>query len=450
MKNRILKKSGVIGMVCLLGVMAAGSVSACGTVSYAAESAAENEEALERFEGSDVSDGRDEIISEVISNNVEVSEDAYEETEEFFESADTEFTENMKDVGNWEDTDEEFSEEIANEIDHAEDSGVSDPVNKQSNEQSVLKKADILLDVQADSPSVKAGSDLVYTVMLENTGETVLRNVRVSYDFGQDILTGEWSDENAGSISSVTEASGDTAYIETMDIGMRKTLYLTLRLPEEQETPLSLKVHAEAQTENQDMLNKEAMTETEIIPLKASFEVTKTADRSVALPGEQIMFQICIRNTGERTLHSVITTERFKTGNIPVQFIEKEGVVLNNTKTKARIEKIEPGMAVGLEAVVTLPENLTSQELLNEVTVTTQETGEQVVTSQAKIQVEAVKEKEEDKESTEIPESGAAVHTGESRPASTHPKTGDPYQPFLWLAMIPGSMIAAGWIRSRI
>lgn len=446
MKNRILKKSGVIGMVCLLGVMTAGSVSACGTVSYAAESAAENEEALERFEDSDASDGMDEIISEMISNNVEVSEDAYEETEEFFESADTEFTENMKDAGNWEDTDEEFSEEIANEIDHVEDSGVSDSVNMQSNEQPVSKKADILLDVQADSPSVKAGSDLVYTVMLENTGETVLRNVRVSYDFGQDVLTGEWSDENAGSISSGTDAAENIAYIETMDIGMRKKLYLTLRLPEEQETSLSLKVHAEAQAENQDMLNKEAMTETEIIPLKASFEVTKTADRSVALPGEQIMFQICIRNTGERTLHSVITTERFKTGNIPVQFIEKEGVVLNNTKTKARIEKIEPGMAAGLEAVVTLPENLTSQELLNEVTVTTQETGEQVMTSQAKIQVEAVKEKEEeeDKDSTEILESGAAVHTGESRPASTHPKTGDPYQPFLWLAMIPGSVIAAG------
>ena len=38
----------------------------------------------------------------------------------------------------------------------------------------------------------------------------------------------------------------------------------------------------------------------------------------------------------------------------------------------------------------------------------------------------------------------------ESRPASTHPKTGDPYQPFLWLFMIPGSVLAVGWLRSRM
>ena len=38
----------------------------------------------------------------------------------------------------------------------------------------------------------------------------------------------------------------------------------------------------------------------------------------------------------------------------------------------------------------------------------------------------------------------------ESRPASTHPKTGDPYQPLLWLFMIPGSVLAVGWLRSRM
>ena len=235
---------------------------------------------------------------------------------------------------------------------------------------------------------------------------------------------------------------------------MRKQLYLTFRVPQEQESAITLKVSAEAQTDDAEQISivREAQTETEVIPLKASFEVTKTADRTVALPGDKIMFQICIRNTGERTLHSVVTTERFKTGNIPVEFVEKEGVILNNTKTKARIEKIEPGMAAGLQAVVTLPDDITSQELLNEVTVTTKETGEQVLTSQAKIQVEAAKEKSEDQGSTEMPDmdSGAVVHSGESHPVSTNPKTGDPYQPFLWLAMIPGSVIAAGWIRSRM
>ena len=49
--------------------------------------------------------------------------------------------------------------------------------------------------------------------------------------------------------------------------------------------------------------------------------------------------------------------------------------MLNKSKTKARIEKIEPGKAAGLQAMVTLPENLKEQELLNEVTVTTMELG---------------------------------------------------------------------------
>lgn len=183
-----------------------------------------------------------------------------------------------------------------------------------------------------------------------------------------------------------------------------------------------------------------------------SYPVTKTADRSVAVPGDKILFQICIRNTGERTLHSVVTTERFQLGNVPVQFLEKEGVVLSKSKTKARIERIEPGKAAGLQAMVTLPENLKEQELLNEVTVMTLETGEQVMTSQAKIQIRAAEEveiEEADRMSVDM-DNSAVSHTGESYPASTHPKTGDPYQPFLWLAMIPGSVLAAGWIRRRM
>ena len=98
-------------------------------------------------------------------------------------------------------------------------------------------------------------------------------------------------------------------------------------------------------------------------------------------------------------------------------------------------------------------ENLArEQELLNEVTVTTMETGEQVMTSQAKIQIRVDEEVEtEDADRTSVDMDNSAVsHTGESYPASTHPKTGDPYQPFLWLAMIPGSMLAAGWIRRRM
>ena len=74
------------------------------------------------------------------------------------------------------------------------------------------------------------------------------------------------------------------------------------------------------------------------------------------------------------------------------------------------------------------------------------------MTSQAKIQIRAAEEvetEEADRMSVDM-DNSAVSHTGESYPASTHPKTGDPYQPFLWLAMIPGSVLAAVWIRRRM
>ena len=59
--------------------------------------------------------------------------------------------------------------------------------------------------------------------------------------------------------------------------------------------------------------------------LKAAFEVEKTADRTQAYPGDTITYQICIRNTGERTLHSVLSTERFQNAGILAKFVQKEG-----------------------------------------------------------------------------------------------------------------------------
>ena len=230
----------------------------------------------------------------------------------------------------------------------------------------------------------------------------MLKNIQLRALFSNQNLQGEWSGDN----------------LEQLDVGIRKERYLTVNLPEEQEVAVSVKILASAEVEMTEadtedaVINRETSLDTKIIPLEASFEVTKTADRSVAVPGDKILFQICIRNTGERTLHSVVTTERFQLGNVPVQFLEKEGVVLNKSKTKARIERIEPGKAAGLQAMVTLPENLKEQELLNEVTVTTLETGEQVMTSQAKIQIRAAEEvetEEADRMSVDMDNSAVSI-----------------------------------------
>ena len=98
---------------------------------------------------------------------------------------------------------------------------------------------------------------------------------------------------------------------------------------------------------------------------------------------------------------------------------------------------------------MTLPEGLEDQNLVNEVSVTTLETGEQTKIAQSEIQVKGAEEEKQEEATSDI-DGETGSEQAESMPASTHPKTGDPYQPLLWLFMLPGSMLAVGWLRSRM
>ena len=338
---------------------------------------------------------------------------------------------------------EEISDNLFSENENA------DSFSDSSGDTDTNLQADLSLSVQAEDDTIKAGSDLVYTITAENTGECDLKDLRISYNFSEKGLSGEWSE-------GAEDAVGNTAYIEKLEASATKIVYLTVHLPEERTTAVSLaltaaagKVSGDNDTGEAEEIVKNAELVTQIQALQAAFEVTKTADRSMAVPGDEIRFLICIRNTGERTLHSIVTTERFQLGNVPVRFLEKDGVRLNKSKTKAKIEQIAPGEAFGLEAVVTLPEDLEDQNLVNEVSVTTLETGEQTKIAQSEIQVKAAEEEKQKETNADI-DGEMGSEQDESRPASTHPKTGDPYQPFLWLFMIPGSVLAVGWLRSRM
>ena len=282
---------------------------------------------------------------------------------------------------------EKISDNLSSENENA------DSFSDSSGDTDTNLQADLILSVQAEDDTIKAGSDLVYTITAENTGECDLKDIRISYNFSENGLAGEWSE-------GAEDAVGNTAYIEKLEMSATKTLYLTVHLPEDRITAVSLKltatagkISAENGTEETEEIVKNTELVTQIQALQAAFEVTKTADRSMAVPGDEIRFLICIRNTGERTLHSIVTTERFQLGNVPVKFLEKDGVRLNKSKTKAKIEQIAPGEAFGLEAVVTLPEDLEDQNLVNEVSVTTLETGEQTKIAQSEIQVKQRKKK---------------------------------------------------------
>ena len=456
MKNRIMRKIAAAGMAVFLVGMSAGSGYMWKDVSvYAAEAGQRKEACIDAGDSMKQSAGTEkpavredkETVSE--ANEMNVMENV---TEEIVGASETVGVESILDEAELPDNalpriGSEDSEEISDNLFSENEN--ADSFSDSSGDTDTNLQADLSLSVQAEDDTIKAGSDLVYTITAENTGECDLKDLRISYNFSEKGLSGEWSE-------GAEDAVGNTAYIEKLEASATKIVYLTVHLPEERTTAVSLaltaaagKVSGDNDTGEAEEIVKNAELVTQIQALQAAFEVTKTADRSMAVPGDEIRFLICIRNTGERTLHSIVTTERFQLGNVPVRFLAKDGVRLNKSKTKAKIEQIAPGEAFGLEAVVTLPEGLEDQNLVNEVSVTTLETGEQTKIAQSEIQVKAAEEEKQKETNADI-DGEMGSEQDESRPASTHPKTGDPYQPFLWLFMIPGSVLAVGWLRSRM
>lgn len=456
MKNRIMRKIAAAGMAVFLVGMSAGSGYMWKDVSvYAAEAGQRKEACIDAGDSMKQSAGTEkpavredkETVSE--ANEMNVMENV---TEEIVGASETVGVESILDEAELPDNalpriGSEDSEEISDNLFSENEN--ADSFSDRSGDTDTNLQADLSLSVQAEDDTIKAGSDLVYTITAENTGECDLKDLRISYNFSEKGLSGEWSE-------GAEDAVGNTAYIEKLEASATKIVYLTVHLPEERTTAVSLaltaaagKVSGDNDTGEAEEIVKNAELVTQIQALQAAFEVTKTADRSMAVPGDEIRFLICIRNTGERTLHSIVTTERFQLGNVPVRFLEKDGVRLNKSKTKAKIEQIAPGEAFGLEAVVTLPEGLEDQNLVNEVSVTTLETGEQTKIAQSEIQVKVAEEEKQEEATSDI-DGETGSEQAESMPASTHPKTGDPYQPLLWLFMLPGSMLAVGWLRSRM
>lgn len=281
--------------------------------------------------------------------------------------------------------------------------------------------ADFSLSVTEDLASVKAGERIGYEVYLENTGNMDLENLLIRAFLDNGNLNGEWQEAEGLSINQ----ENGTALLSFLEAGASRTLVVMVDVGEDRQEDISAEflvktVHPQ---KNEEILNRSASMLTEIIPLTVDFSVSKWADRAVALPGDTILYQICIKNTGERTLHSVLTTEKFVNAGVQAQFQEKEGVILNGSKTQALISEIKPGEAFGLNALVTIPENMESGELLNEVIVMTAETGEQKFTAQAEVEIleSAV---------TEIPKETS--ETGAALEVSDIPKTEDLSETELW------------------
>ncbi|MFR2923025.1 MAG: hypothetical protein ACLTLC_05055 [Blautia massiliensis (ex Durand et al. 2017)] len=311
-------------------------------------------------------------------------------------------------------------------------------------------EADMELSVIAQNKKMKAGQTIRYQVEIANTGKLDLADIRLTSSLSCPKIRQLWEDAEG----LLTE--GAVAEFAELKAGESRSFYVQAPLLDEQEKDLEHQVEAEARVKDrvEEVIRKNASTINGLEALKADLSVKKTADKETAAPGETVTYQICIVNTGEKTLHSVVGTERFQTAGIHAQFLEQEGVTLNSSRTKAMIQQIPPGEAVSLQAVVKIPGKTADQKLFNQVTVTSKETGERLMEASASVMVKG--------EVAITPEEGLPLQGDDQGPASgqiqmartasTHPKTGDDTRRDLWtlLAVTALVTVLGGiWLRKK-
>lgn len=311
-------------------------------------------------------------------------------------------------------------------------------------------EADMELSVTAQNEKMKAGQTIRYQVEIANTGKLDLADIRLISSLSCPKIRQMWEDAEG----LLTE--GAVAEFAELKAGESRSFYVQAPLLDEQEKDLEHQVEAEARVKGRaaEVIRKNATTINSLEALKADLSVKKTADKETAAPGETVTYQICIVNTGEKTLHSVVGTERFQAAGIHAQFLEQEGVTLNSSRTKAMIQQIPPGEAVSLQAVVKIPEKTADQKLFNQVTVTSQETGERLMEASASVIVKGKvtvtpEERLFVQSDDQDPASG---QTQMARAASTHPKTEDDTRTDLWtLLAVTAFVIVLGgiWLRKK-
>ena len=261
-------------------------------------------------------------------------------------------------------------------------------------------------------------------VNLTNNGQVPFYKISLQAKVKEQELVPVWEKEPG------LEVSESGAVLESLSAGETRILSFYIDPDMDQKSNLELELFAK--TENPVSLEKAAEKQLTLQQGKASFTVKKTADCDNASPGETVTYQISIHNTGEVTLHSVVTTERFGLAGVTATFQEQRGITLNKSRTQAKIQEIAPGGCVNLKAKVVLPKDLKDQNLMNQIIVVTDETGEEsAVRDQATIRVE---DKEKDGngsgngngggngDGTGI---GSGNNDGSTMAASTSPKTGD-------------------------
>lgn len=300
--------------------------------------------------------------------------------------------------------------------------------------------SDFSVEVSHVEETAVAGNRILMNASLVNTGQVPFYHISLQAQTSDGDIIPVWENEPN------LEVLQESVLLESLAEGETRTLSFYADTSSAQKGELTFEVLA--QTQEPISLERTGTAQVIVQPPKASFTVKKTADCNTACPGDTVTYQISIHNTGQQTLHSVITTERFQMAGVSAAFLEQEGVTLNKTKTQAKIPEIVPGGCVNLKARVVLPDQLEDQNLVNQVIVVTDETGEdEAVRDQTSMRVE-------NKKTSDAVSSGAKSGNGSSGAGRTGkgqaPKTGDNSHRELFQALILVSFLISALAARRM
>ena len=185
------------------------------------------------------------------------------------------------------------------------------------------------MEMEAKEKALYTGKRIHMAVNLTNNGQVPFYK---NFPSGQSKRTGTGTCVGKGAWLEVSESG---AVLESLSAGETRILSFYIDPDMDQKSNLELELFAK--TENPVSLEKAAEKQLTLQQGKASFTVKKTADCDNASPGETVTYQISIHNTGEVTLHSVVTTERFGLAGVTATFQEQRGITLNKSRTQAKI-----------------------------------------------------------------------------------------------------------------
>lgn len=242
-------------------------------------------------------------------------------------------------------------------------------------------QADFSLEKTALTQEAKAGESVRYEITLRNLGQPELTNLVLT-----DVFEAEGVQCVFEEAEGLTIREDGSAVLALLPRGKTVTLYVTAKLPQELQGELVNVVTARA-TGPLGELTREARASIQTEAAALDFEVEKTADREIAAPGDRVNYQITIRNTGERTLHSIVTVDRFLSEGVTAAFEEQEGVILDEAKETATIPQLPPGETAVLSAWAVIPEDFQEESLVN-VALVSVEDEEQSVTEQGESEIE--------------------------------------------------------------